>query len=349
MTPPTRRIRRCQEMRGWLIRRWTARSLTFSSPTLPSRSRMRRRVGLARARKWSGSSRFWLGRNIKVALYVSLTHKGSFMCGRPNCWRRGLLAADQVEEFRARARVLAEGAEHARGDHLAARLLHTPHLHAEVTGLDDDANPPGRERPVERLRDLLRHLLLKLQAVGEDADQARDLAQANDLALRQVAHVAGAEEGQHVVLAQAVERDVLDHDHLVVVLVEDGACDDVLGAHAVPVGQLAQRARDARGRGPQALALRVLAQLRQHRLDQRRDLIARFELRPGHVRNAHTIDAWMRSPPRRLFPRSAISCARTPRSASAPRLFPPRRGRSRSSAQTWTRCSARTDSPRSRA
>src|SRR5579864_7001015 len=321
MTPPTRSIRRCQEMRGWLIRRWTARSLTFSSPTLPSRSRMRRRVGLARARKWSGSSRFWLGRNIKVALYVSLTHKGSFMCGRPNCWRRGLLAADQVEEFRARARVLAEGAEHARGDHLAARLLHTPHLHAEVTGLDDDANPPGRERPVERLRDLL----------------------------RQVAHVAGAEEGQHVVLAQAVERDVLDHDHLVVVLVEDGACDDVLGAHAVPVGQLAQRARDARGRGPQALALRVLAQLRQHRLDQRRDLIARFELRPGHVRNAHTIDAWMRSPPRRLFPRSAISCARTPRSASAPRLFPPRRGRSRSSAQTWTRCSARTDSPRSRA
>jgi len=34
----------------------------------PSRSRMRRRVGLAKARKWSGSSRFGFWRNIKVAL-----------------------------------------------------------------------------------------------------------------------------------------------------------------------------------------------------------------------------------------------------------------------------------------
>src|SRR5450759_2101313 len=56
MTPPTRSIRRCHEIRGWLMWRCAARSLTFSSPASPRRSRMRRRVGLANPKKWSGNS-----------------------------------------------------------------------------------------------------------------------------------------------------------------------------------------------------------------------------------------------------------------------------------------------------
>ena len=134
--------------------------------------------------------------------------------------------------------------------------------------------PFGRQRPVERLRDLLGHALLQLQPVREDADQARDLAQADHLPSRQVAHVAGAEKRQHVVLAKAVEGDVLDHDHLVVVLVEHRVGDDVFGAQSVAVGELAQRLRHSLRRRLQTLALRVLAQLGQQRLDQLGDLVA---------------------------------------------------------------------------
>src|SRR5713226_827757 len=88
-TPPTRNMRRCQEMRGWLMRRCSARSLTLTSPTYPSRSRMRRRVGLAKASKWSGSSRFGLGRNIKVALWESNTYRTRYVWARwLNAFRR---------------------------------------------------------------------------------------------------------------------------------------------------------------------------------------------------------------------------------------------------------------------
>src|SRR5437763_8333776 len=66
-------------MRGWLMCRYSARSFTLTSPILDRRSRMRRRVGLAKDRKWSGSSFRGFWRNIKVALYASLTHKGWFM------------------------------------------------------------------------------------------------------------------------------------------------------------------------------------------------------------------------------------------------------------------------------
>jgi len=57
--------------------------------------------------------------------------------------------------------------------------------------------------------------------------------------LGSVPDVAGAEERQHVVLAKAVEGDVLDHHHLVVVLVEHRARDDIRGALPIAVGQLA--------------------------------------------------------------------------------------------------------------
>src|SRR5450759_675250 len=102
----------------------------------------------------------------------SLTHKGSVMYARPSTPARlagfpaerggSLAAADQVQELRARAGVFAERAEHARRDHLAARLLDSAHLHAEVTRLDHDPHALRGQRPVERLRDLLRHPLLEL-------------------------------------------------------------------------------------------------------------------------------------------------------------------------------------------
>ena len=54
--------------------------------------------------------------------------------------------------------------------------------------------------------------------------------------------MARPEDGQHVVLAQAVERNVLDDHHLVVILVEHRAGNDLGWVDPVAVGELAQRA-----------------------------------------------------------------------------------------------------------
>src|SRR4029077_20814621 len=108
------------------------------------------------------------------------------------------------------------------------------------------------------------------------------LAESDYFSLRQIADVAAAEKREHVVLAQAVERDVLDQHHLVVVLVKDGASDDVGGAHTVAVGQLAQRSSNSVGSVTKALSARILAQLREQLLDQLTHPIDWLDL--GHAR-----------------------------------------------------------------
>ena len=113
-----------------------------------------------------------------------------------------------------------------------------------MTRLDDYADSPRGQLIVQRLGDLLGQALLELEPVGEHPDQTGDLAQPDDPALWQIADMAAAEERQHMVLAKAVERDVLDEHHLVVVLVEDSARDDVRRADPVAVGQLPQRPGD---------------------------------------------------------------------------------------------------------
>src|SRR5205823_10722071 len=184
-------------MRGWLMCRYSARSFTLTSPILARRSRMRRRVGLAKARKWSGSSFRGFWRNIKVALYTSLRIKGGLCMRRPR--RASVGTVDQVQELGASPGIAAKSAQHAGGDHSAAGGLHATHLHAKVASLGHHADATRFQRGVERLCHLPGQLLLDLQAAREDLDQARDLAQAHDLPFGQIAHVDLAEEGQHVV------------------------------------------------------------------------------------------------------------------------------------------------------
>jgi hypothetical protein len=73
-------------------------------------------------------------------------------------------ALDQLDELGARHRAVAEGAEHVGGDGLRVLLLHPPHQHAEMHGLDHDADPARGERVVDRLRDLCGEALLHLEA-----------------------------------------------------------------------------------------------------------------------------------------------------------------------------------------
>ena len=94
---------------------------------------------------------------------------------------------------------------------------------------------------------------------------ARDLGQADDPAARDVGDRGRPEERQQVVLAQRVERDVLDDDHLAVVDVEDRAVDEPLRVDVVagrqlgvhPVDALGRAAAGPGGRGPRRSRRRI--------------------------------------------------------------------------------------------
>ena len=79
------------------------------------------------------------------------------------------------------------------------------------------ATPSGATFSSITCGDLMREPLLHLQPSREDIDQPRNLAEADHPLLRDVGDVALAEERQQVMLAQAVEVDVLDDHHLAVI------------------------------------------------------------------------------------------------------------------------------------
>ena len=81
----------------------------------------------------------------------------------------------------------------------------------------DDGDAERGDLFADGVGDLVRQPLLHLQAPAEDVDEPRNLAQADHLGARNVGDVALAEKRQQVVLAETVEVDVLDDDHLAVV------------------------------------------------------------------------------------------------------------------------------------
>ena len=107
-----------------------------------------------------------------------------------------------------------------------------------MAGLDHHRHPNRLQVPLQAFRDLTGHALLDLQAAAVHLDQSRHLAQADDPAVRDVAHVDPSIEGQEMMLAQRVHLDVLDQDHVAVGLVEEGVAEDVLLGHVVAVRQV---------------------------------------------------------------------------------------------------------------
>src|SRR5712692_3324551 len=78
--------------------------------------------------------------------------------------------ANHLHELGARALVVPKGAQHAGGHGQAARLLDPAHLHAEMPGLDHDANSERADDLLQALGDLAGQPLLELQAAGVDLD-----------------------------------------------------------------------------------------------------------------------------------------------------------------------------------
>ena len=132
--------------------------------------------------------------------------------------------------------------------------------HAGVLGLDHDADALGLEPLGEVLGDLGREALLGLGTSGEELHRTRELRQPEDPRAGQVAHVGHAGEGQQVVLAQRVDRDVGDQDQLVV----PGGVVERRGVELRRREHLGVRMDEAAGRLEHVLGVDRQAQRRQH-------------------------------------------------------------------------------------
>ena len=128
------------------------------------------------------------------------------------------------EELGAGAVAGPEQPEHGRRGHDRPGLADAAHDRAQVGRLDDDADALRLEPVLEELRDLLGEPLLDLEPARVHLDDARDLREPDHPAARDVGDRRRPEERQQVVLAERVERDVLDDDHLAVGDVEDRRC-----------------------------------------------------------------------------------------------------------------------------
>ena len=113
---------------------------------------------------------------------------------------------------------LVESPAKVRGSSDAMLFFHATHLHAHMAGLYDDHYAKRLECLLDAILDLLGQSFLHLQLVAEYIHHANHLAQACDIAIWDIGHVGFAVEWQHMVLAHGIEIDVLDDDHLVVIL-----------------------------------------------------------------------------------------------------------------------------------
>src|SRR5580704_12532821 len=190
---------------------------------------------------------------------------------RPASKSRSVLVVGEPQKLIARLRVVTEAAAQGAGDGLGVLLLHAAHHHAQVLGLDDDADAARAERLLEGQCDLLGEPLLDLEPPGIYIDDAGHLREADDAAIRDLRHVRAAEERQHVVLAQRVELDVPHHDHaLVPGLLEQRIANDLRGVHRVAAREELERFGDALRRLDQPLAVGIFAEQLQLAADETR-------------------------------------------------------------------------------
>ena len=149
----------------------------------------------------------------------------------------GVWTTNQIEKFHPRARIVLEDAEHRARDSDGILLLDAAHRHAQVRRFHDDADAEWTNFVTKRFRNLIGEPLLHLQSPREDLDEARNLAQAEHAALRNVGDVALPEERQQVMLAETVEVDVLHDHHLVIIDGEECVVQNGVHVGGVAAGQ----------------------------------------------------------------------------------------------------------------
>src|SRR3954468_13367360 len=114
---------------------------------------------------------------------TTTTPSGPVMGCRPlgRWWaRRSPAAAGEGEELRPGAGVLAQQPAQGRGGGPRAEGPDPAQGHAQVLGLDDDADAARGERLLQPVGDLLGEPFLELQVPGEQLDDPGQLGQPED-------------------------------------------------------------------------------------------------------------------------------------------------------------------------
>jgi hypothetical protein len=84
-------------------------------------------------------------------------------------------------------------------------LLHAAHLRAQVNGCEMHSDAMRLQHALEQIDDLVPHPLLHREAPAKEPHHPRQLGDADDVVVRDVAHVGVPEERQRVVLAERME------------------------------------------------------------------------------------------------------------------------------------------------
>eukprot|EP00968_Pinguiococcus_pyrenoidosus_P009478 scaffold736_cov254-Pinguiococcus_pyrenoidosus.AAC.2 len=215
--------------------------------------------------------------------------------------------SNQGEELGSRPRIRLEAASYRGGDGGRARLVNAPHAHAKVLRLDDNANTQRVDCLLDRLADLLRQALLHLQPPCVHLGHPRELAEAQDVGPRNVGNVHLPREGHQMVLAQGVQVNVLDQDHLRVAFVEHGVAHHLRQALLIALGEKPHGFGRSHGRLDQSFPLRVLAQALQDHPEGRCHLLELLGLLAGRLGPLETQRRQIRPPLQgpRLHPRVA--------------------------------------------
>ena len=129
-----------------------------------------------------------------------------------------------------------------------------------MLGLDGHGDTGRLDDVTDGIGDLHRQVFLDLQASCIHVDDTGDFRQPDHLAARQIGDVRATDEWQHVMLAQRVQFDVLDDDHVVVLRAEYGVIHYRVKVLIVAAAQECHRLRRAFRCLDQPLALQILSQ-----------------------------------------------------------------------------------------
>ena len=170
---------------------------------------------------------------------------------------------DDVHKLLAGLGVVHKGTGEVAGGGDAVLLLHTTHRHAHVLRLNDHRHAQRVEGFLYAVFNLLGEAFLYLQPAGKSIYHTWYLTQAHNSSVRNIRHMRLAHEGHHVMLAEGIELYVLHDNHLLVVLVEHGRTQYLLGVEVVSVGEEEHGLGYAFRGFQQALTLRIFTQQAQ--------------------------------------------------------------------------------------
>src|SRR5690348_5544731 len=109
--------------------------------------------------------------------------------------------ADQRQKLVSSFFVVPERSEHGARYGSGMLLLDTPHHHAEMPGFANHAYADGVYQFLDGLSNLLRKTFLDLKASRECVYQPRDLAESDNLLIRQISDVHLPKKGQQMMFA----------------------------------------------------------------------------------------------------------------------------------------------------